>query len=358
MNLFFDGRFINPSNPDGISSFSIGLIRELAKKTELQVLVSSKDQMDLLGDLNFKMCSPATSIWEPLLAFKLRKEKIVVLFSPMQTTGSLGKKFKLILTLHDLIYYRHKKPPAAFNPFLRVGWFLFHLTYWPQRLLLNRADAVVSVSETTKKQMLEHALTKKPIHVIHNASNEPVSRSVKSRHENNDLVYMGSFIGYKNMQFLIEAMGLLPENRLVLLSRISPGLRKKFEDLAYKSGARLHFANGVTDAEYSHWLNNCKALVSASLDEGFGIPLVEAMCHGTPVIVSDIEIFQEVAGSAGLFFNPRSKKDFASKVQELSQEQSWSSHSRLAISQAKNFSWESSAKKLLELAKGLGSPGI
>ena len=358
LNFCFDGRFINPSHPDGISSFSVGLIRELAKLTNLTVLVNSEAQQELLGQLQFKMVNSPTSALEPFLGYRLRKENFDVLFSPMQTTGSLGRNFKLILTLHDLIYYRHKSPPKAFNPLVRLAWYLFHLSYWPQRLLLNKADAIVSVSETTKKQMLDARLTKRQIHVIHNASDEPVSVSGQSRNENRDLCYMGSFIGYKNVEFLVAAMGLLPEHRLVLLSRVSPKIRKKLEEIAKQNNANIHFTDGVSASEYTDWLANCQALVSASLDEGFGIPLVEAMNHGTPIVVTDMDIFREIAGESGLFFDPSSKEDFADQVKKLARQEVWLEKSNQASKQAGEFDWKRSAQELLELAQGLRSPGF
>ncbi|MEL0316987.1 MAG: glycosyltransferase, partial [Aquiluna sp.] len=70
-------------------------------------------------------------------------------------------------------------------------------------------------------------------------------------------------------------------------------------------------------------LHRAKALVSASLDEGFGIPLVEAMERGCPVVVSDIDIFEEVAGPAGLRFSPKDYEEFASCVRSLDDEETW-----------------------------------
>jgi len=94
-NLWFDGRYINPSNPDGISRFSIGLITELAKITQLSVLICSDDQLALMpsGVRTLKANDP-TSVVEILLARRLRKQGISVLFSPMQTTSSLGRNFQ------------------------------------------------------------------------------------------------------------------------------------------------------------------------------------------------------------------------------------------------------------------------
>lgn len=351
-DLWFDGRYINTSHPDGISRFSLGLIHELSKLTELSVLVSSKAQQKLMPtNVRTLRVNHPSSAREFFLARRLSKQNISVLFSPMQVTSSVFRNFKLILTLHDLIYYRHRKPPEHFNVVIKVIWFLFHMVYWPQRVLLNKADAVVTVSQTTKRQMLATGLTKRAITVIHNAAEPCEFVERKNRSGSRDLVYMGSFIGYKNVETLVRGMGELPDHRLLLTSRISTRRREQLAALANEVGGNVVFLDGVTDEEYFRLLRESKALVSASLDEGFGIPLVEAMERGTPVVTSDIEIFEEVAGPAGLRFSPTDPHDFAAKVRALDDPGFWQELSDQSLRQSDAFTWPSSARKLLELCE-------
>jgi glycosyltransferase involved in cell wall biosynthesis len=267
----------------------------------------------------------------------------------MQTTSGFGRKFKLVLTLHDLIYYRHRTPPKEFNPLVRLTWWLYHLSFAPQRLVLNGADAVVTVSQTTKQQMLKNRLTKREISVIYNAADKPAGFAKRDNSDSRVLVYMGSFIGYKNVEALIAGMALLPEHTLVCLSRISDQRRAELEALANRLGANLQFENGVSEDEYHQWLLRAQALVTASLDEGFGIPVIEAMERGTPAVMSNLEIFEEIAADAGLFFDPSDPKSFARQIEKLGDSQRWSSVSKSSEDQAAQFSWETSAKQLLEL---------
>jgi glycosyltransferase involved in cell wall biosynthesis len=348
--IAFDGRFIKPEHPDGISRFSLGLIQEIAKLTQLKVIVCHQKVADRLPDgVEVIWANHPTSPMEIFTALKLNGKGIDVLFSPMQTTSGLGRKFKLVLTLHDLIYYRHRTPPKEFKPLVRGIWWLYHLSFAPQRLVLNGADAVVTVSETTKKHMLEKRLTKRPISVIYNASDEPQSVSKRDNSESRTLVYMGSFIGYKNLEALIRAMPLLPQHTLVCLSRITDERRVELQTLADKVGAKIQFENGVTEAEYHQWLLKAQALVTASLDEGFGIPVIEAMERGTPAVVSNLEIFQEVGADAALFFVPADPKSFAAQIEKLGTSTFWREVSEKSIRQAGQFSWRNSAEKLLEL---------
>ena len=144
--IAFDGRFIKPEHPDGISRFSLGLIAELSKLTQLSVVVCDARVEDKLPEgVEIVWAGQPTSALEIFTARRLNETGIDVLFSPMQTTSGFGRKFKLVLTLHDLIYYRHRTPPKEFNPLVRAVWWLYHLSFTPQRLVLNGADGVVTV---------------------------------------------------------------------------------------------------------------------------------------------------------------------------------------------------------------------
>ena len=349
--LFFDCRYIRVDHHDGISRFSAGLFTELAKITKVTAIISDMRQLDKLpAGVEFVRVSSPTSILEPLVAFQLNRLGAKVVFSPMQTIGSIGRKFKLILTVHDLIYYQHPAPPPSFSWPIKILWRLYHLSFLPQRLLLNRADAVVTVSETTKSLIAKHHLTKQPVSVVYNAADDQrtIKRPVSQPTVKETLVYMGSFMEYKNVEVLIKGMAELPEYQLLLLSRITD-TRKAELQLLIPAGAKVEFVNGVTDDEYHELLTNAAALVSGSRDEGFGIPLVESMSRGIPVVVSDIPIFREIGGDAAIYFDQENSAAFASAIKSISKPADWLKASKRAVIQAQNFSWKTSAKALLEL---------
>ena len=358
--FFFDARFIRVDHHDGISRFSVGLLTALLQRTEVTAIICDLRQLSKLPKgTKYLLVNEPTSASEIFLGGKLNKAGARVVFSPMQTMGAFGRRFRLILTLHDLIYYRHPAPPPALSLPIRVAWRLFHLTFWPQRWMLNRADAVVTVSNTTKRLMLEARLTRRPISVVYNSAGSLSEyyehRAPESRpRQRQKLVYMGSFMGYKNVETLIGGMSWLPDHELHLLSKIDPNRRQLLEAMI-PSGATVVFHNGVSEAKYHEELDSAVALVTASLDEGFGIPLVESMSRGIPVVVSDIEIFKEIGDGAALFFDPLSPKSFADAVQKLASNPAWLEVSKASLRVAERFNWDRSAAELLSLVDELGA---
>jgi glycosyltransferase involved in cell wall biosynthesis len=350
--IFFDARYIRVDHHDGISRFSAGLFEALSRRVNVVAIISDERQLAKLPPCEHVVVPAPTSVLEPLAALKLNRYKPQVVFSPMQTMGTLGRKYKLILTLHDLIYYRHPAPPPSFSLPIRVLWRLYHLFYWPQRLLLNRADAVATVSETTKRLIKQHKLTRRPVSVVYNAAEKaPRPLAMPSAPKSRKLLYMGSFMDYKNVETLIRAMKFLPDFELVLLSRISPERKSQLQQLV--GASNVTFANGVSETEYLDHIDSAFALVSASRDEGFGIPLVEAMSRAIPVVVSDIEIFREIGGAAAIYFEPNAAEALAERVIALNNQDSWSAASKSALIQASKFSWDSSAESLLKMIEKL-----
>jgi glycosyltransferase involved in cell wall biosynthesis len=222
-------------------------------------------------------------------------------------------------------------------------WRLYHLSWAPQRALLGRADAHATVSETTRELMQRHHLTKHPITVVPNAVDPAIvgRDSTPAR----ELVYMGSFMPYKNVELLARGMSLLPGYTLHLLSHADGPIVDRLTALA--PAGSLEFHQGASDEEYAELLSSATALVTASLNEGFGLPLVEAMASGTPIAVSDIPIFREIGGDAAVFFDPHSPESFAAAIRELEDGSEWTHRSKLARERAGHYSWDASAKALL-----------
>lgn len=361
MRVVVDARWTRTDYYDGVGRYGAGLIEALHRLHPVTMLIHDQRQLRLLpSGVPYVRVNSPLSVRELFLAGKLNRLGADVVFTPLQIIGGFRRRYKLIRTVHDLIYYRYPRPPSFLPLPVRILWWLYHRVYWPQRVLLNRSDAVVAVSRTTKKLIIEHRLTKRPVIVVHNAPPRVPARSdgasqpahVDDSGGPRELVYMGSFMPYKNVETLIRGMAALPGYRLHLLSRLVPSREVELSALI-PPGADVVFWRGVGDSEYHELLARATALVTASKDEGFGIPIVEAMNIGTPVVCSDLPIFREVTGNHALFFDPDSFRSFAATVCELEDVRARSELVGSARRHVEGFTWTSSARRLLDLMRSL-----
>ncbi|MGC3986481.1 MAG: glycosyltransferase [Pseudorhodoferax sp.] len=376
MRLLFDARYIRTDFHDGISRYSAELASAVAavapsRGVQVVFVICDERQRDSLpeGARCVRMHRP-TALREPLTALLLNRYRPDVVFSPMQTIGSAGRRFRLILTLHDTIYYRHRTPPRNLPWYVRLGWRLFHLSYVPQRLTLNAADAVATVSETSAAEFARVRLTSRPVVVVPNAPQQLSAFGVAVVGGAQNLVYMGSFMPYKNVETLVRAMSSLPGRTLHLLSRISPARRASLEGLIVAeggarggSGGRMElpgggavvFHDGVTDAEYAALLADRAVLVTTSLDEGYGLPVAEALALGVPAVVTDLAIFREVAGSGALYVDPHDPVAVAvaAAVESLDDDSRRAEVVAAGTAHIARFTWEGSAGILLDAVAAL-----
>ena len=350
MKIFFDARYIRTDFHDGISRYTTGLGSALTKLTAVTFIISDKAQLKFLPkNVKYIIIHNPTSPKEPFTALILNKYKPDIVFSPLQSMGSIGRKFKLILNQQDMTYYKLPQPPAQLPSHVRVVWRLYHSGYLPGRLTLNAADMIATVSETSKQEILAARLTKRPIIIVPNAAEDlsklthPATQSTKPK----NLVYMGAFLPHKNVEALIKMMAYLPDRKLHLLSHISPKRKEELTKLIPKD-TEVIFHSGVSDKKYADLLSDNAIMVSASKSEGFGLPLIEAIQLGVPAVVTAMPIFCEVAGEGALYADPNSPKDFADKVKQLDDLKIRKKHVKAGKEHIKKYSWEHSAKVLYD----------
>jgi glycosyltransferase involved in cell wall biosynthesis len=164
------------------------------------------------------------------------------------------------------------------------------------------------------------------------------------------ILYVGSAAPNKNVPRLLEAYKTLhtqtPDKlSLVLVLTTGPILIKGDDKFILPKIARQ---------DLPHLYGASEMLVFPSLAEGFGLPPVEAMACGTPVIVSDIPVFREVLGDAALFVNPYSPSEISEAIKSLLWNKELSYELRIrGLKQAKHYSWENTIKKLTKIYLGL-----
>ena len=230
---------------------------------------------------------------------------------------------RMIVTIHDLTILHFDTGKASTLP-----WIFYKLRRLGYRLVLwiglLRAQKIIAVSQTTKKDIIESlGIDANEIFVTYEGVS--LTRSNKKRLIPEEyFLYVGNAYPHKNLEVLTKTGA----------SVIYAGN----DDYFYR---RFHITpKTVTDEELANLYQHAKALVFPSLMEGFGLPAIEALSLGCPVICSDIPIFHEILGDNATYFNPKDAEDLALKLK--------STIPKITPHLDKKFSWETMAKQTLQ----------
>jgi len=174
---------------------------------------------------------------------------------------------------------------------------------------------------------------------------KPVSSNLaKTKYQLTDpyILSVGTLEPRKNLNRLIEAFTLLNQKNLKLAIVGKFGWGEKTKPVA---GVKL--LGFVPDTDLAGLYSSAKAFVYPSLYEGFGLPVLEALSCGCPVVTSDVSSLPEVAGKAAVYVNPKSVENIGKGIKEAFKQ---AGSLRLAgLTQAKKFSWEKTARETLKV---------
>jgi glycosyltransferase involved in cell wall biosynthesis len=250
-----------------------------------------------------------------------------------------------------------------------------HLWNLKSRLALRRSSGVVTVSEASKTGLMDvYGVPPERIHVIPEAPSDvfrPVGPGSQDHHEilnryglsggDRFFLYVGGISPHKNVETLIRAFAVAADtipsdHRLVLVGDYEGDVFRtchaSLVQLAAALGVadRVLFPGFVPDEDLAHLYSVALAFVFPSFLEGFGLPAVEAMACGAPVVTSDRGSLPEVVGSAGPLFDPHDHNALARILGRLSGDVQYQQelHQR-SLDRARAFRWEHSAKRVMEI---------
>jgi glycosyltransferase involved in cell wall biosynthesis len=292
------------------------------------------------------------------MSYAVRRTPVdVFFFSSVFSYFPLLRPVPMILGVHDTI--------ADKNPHFSFASRRQHL-FWQGKvkLALAQADTVLTVSEYSK-QCIERVLgiPSTRIRVLSEAASHRFRRLDTAASPVNGepfLLYVGGISPNKNLATLIRAFHRLEaarhRARLVLVGDYqSDGFKSCYAELrqlitSLSLESAVHFAGYVPDEELIAMYNHASAFVMPSFDEGFGLPAVEAMACGAPVIVSSGNSLSEVTGDAGLIVDPRDEAGLAQAMERvLSNPEFAAELSRKSLARSAQFSWTRAAETLLDV---------
>lgn len=361
MNISIDVRTA-AGNRAGKGNYTYNLLREILmidRKNQYFLLHNGENPFEQKADnIHPVYISGRGAFWQVKAFFALRRHKINLHFSPSSyiIPAFLPVSTASIVTIHDLISFKEAKNHQKFATII-------------ERLFLARAlkkaTYVCPVSENTAKDL--HSLFPKlHLQISHipcaaSGQFQPISRDklVNFATQTNTpakfFLAVGSIIPRKNYLGLIEAFAVVnkqfPEYKLLIIGSKGWQYEELFQRIdELKIKRHVHFLGHIKDSSLVKLYNLATALVFPSFYEGFGIPPLEAMQSGCPVIASEVSSIPEVVGNAALMIDPNHYQNIVGAMLRLITEKDLREKMReKGLIQAQKFSWNASAKKLLAI---------
>jgi glycosyltransferase involved in cell wall biosynthesis len=278
-----------------------------------------------------------TQVQLPKIYHQLRSQ---LLFSPVPE-APLYTKCRQVVMCHDLIPLRF---PRRFSPL--VPYFKYYI---PQ--VLRQAQHVICNSNATAQDLMKfYQIPSSRITPIPLAYN-PDHFQVLNLPTQNYFLYLGRIVDYKNILRIIQAFAALPQYQNYQLWLSGPVEDHRYLPVLQRAVTELNLTNYVNFLGYLPYkdlptlINQAIALVYPSLWEGFGIPVLEAMACGTPVITSNISSLPEVAGDAALLVNPYDVSAISQAMHSLAtDDELWRSQRQAGLNRVTQFSWAKTGK--------------
>ena len=256
------------------------------------------------------------------------------LFHPTYYFPYLGRsRVPRVLTVHDMI---HERFPNMF--------YSRDQTSRLKALAVSRAQQIIAVSHSTKRDLVDlFQVPPERVSVVHLGGPTVLRSPPKPQGLDDFILYVGVRASYRNFALLATAFALAKESRDTLLVCYGGGpFRRSESELFHKLKIEHRVVHRAgPDDDLACYYAHAIALVFPSLYEGFGIPPLEAMAYGCPVVVSRTSSVPEVVGAAGLYFDPSSVEECCAQLQRvLSDNQLRADLSAKGLLQSRKFSWQ------------------
>ena len=326
----FDAKRI-VKNGTGLGSYGRTLVNDLAadERLQLRLYAPDKGRDDLRNQIadrpNVTFCYPSRPTprfyWRSRgIVGDLRRDGVQIYhgLSGELPVGIRKSGIRSIVTIHDLIFLRH---PEFYH------WLDTKIYAWKFRQTIREADHIIAISECTKRDIIEFGdVSEDKISVIYQSFSSRFSTeiapelldSVRQRYQlpKRYVLNVGTIEARKNILLAVKALAHLPED----ISLVVVGRRTKYSDkvleYAKKHGLmpRIKFYHGVPDDDLPAFYAQAETFVYPSVYEGFGIPIIEAVGSGLPVVACTGSCLEEAGGPDSLYVAPDDSEAMAAAI--------------------------------------------
>lgn len=359
MNIGIDARLIEET---GVGRYIRNLVWQLARidHRNRYVVFLRKKSFDTFQPPNVRWTKvladvPWHTVREQLMMPGLcRAQKLDLLHVPYYNPPVFYTG-RVVITIHDLTILHFATGKATTLPFGLYA--LKHMGYRAVlRIALSKAANVIAVSETTKQEILDHFRIN-PARIT--VTYEGVDAYIHARDMSNKqplisgkyFLYVGNAYPHKNVEILLKALVHMPPDYTLVLVGTNDLFYERLKQSSEALGlsGRVRFFGSANDGQLSNLYRNAQSLLFPSLMEGFGLPGVEALSVGCPVIASDIPIFHEILKNFATYFHPRDVSGLAARLVESVRSRNDADMVKKRKEYAQKYSWERMARETLEV---------
>jgi len=365
MLIGIDGNEANVESKVGISEFAYRLLSEFYRKKnkdlQFEVYLKEKPNSEMPREENFwkyKIVGPKpfwTQIGLPLALFSHR-QKPDIFFTPTH----YAPRFSPIPTVVSVMDLSFLQFPQLFK-----SSDLQKLKNWTA-YSVKKATKIITISQSSKDDIInEYKVAKDKVKVVYlGIKEEEKANNMTQILEKHNIktpyvLFVGTLQPRKNIAGLVQAFAKVvkknPSLTLVIIGK-KGWLYDEILSAPEKFGVgkNVVFLDFVKDEELPTFYKNAVCFVLPSLYEGFGLPVLEAMKYGCPVITSNISSLPEAGGDAAVYVNPDSIEDIAEKIEKVVNDKALQESMRKkGLSQVKKFSWEKSAQEVLTVLQDI-----
>lgn len=372
MKIAIEAQRIFRPNKHGMDFVALETIRELQKldlKNEYYILVAPGTDRCLSSSGNVHIVEikcPTYPLWEQwALPRALKKIKPDILHCT-SNTAPIYSGVPLILTLHDIIFLE-KRSGTNRSVYQNLGWYYRRLVV-PR--ILRKCKKIITVSqfESNRIQQALH-LPAGVLTAIHNGYStrfRPMEQVYETTRKyltaEKYILFLGNTDPKKNTPLTLKAYSLYAKHSASPLPLLIADLQEPIIDrILAEQNIReikplLHYPGYIPHADLPAVYNGASVFLYTSLRESFGIPLLEAMACGIPVISSHTSAIPEVAGTGAILVNPEKPEEIAAQLIRLEQEPAFrEAQIAYGLERVKAFSWKQTAGQLLNLYMNLNS---